>query len=132
MRKVRQGDVYWATLPVERMGDYIQKGRRPYLVVSNDFANDSSENVVVVPVTSAKKKRIPTHVDCMTNRIMSTVECEQPMTVGKDLLDELYCIISQASMEKVHEAMQVQFQLKGGRYWKEGDSDAEQAHGEVL
>lgn len=118
MSEIMQGDVHWAELPVEGMGKYVQRFRRPYLVVSNDFCNKSSPNVTVVPLTTSTGKRcLPTHVLVSMYGKPNVIECEQPMTIGKELLEgKVHYRMSKEKMEEVNAAMAIHFQLDGGRY----------------
>lgn len=114
----RQGDIYWAELPVKEMGRSIQCFRRPYLIVSCDDANNSSSNITVVPLTASPKKFLPTHVKAMMNGKLNIIECEQPMTIDRSLLGTFFGTVTQKTMENVIKALNTHFQLKGGRYEK--------------
>lgn len=50
-----RGDIYIADLG----GNF---GTRPVLIVQNNKGNHYSDTTIVVPITSRKKKRMPTHI----------------------------------------------------------------------
>lgn len=58
----KRGDIFWAILRTENDSRVI-RGCRPVVVVSNDSNNRYSPVVTVVPITSQKKKALPTHVE---------------------------------------------------------------------
>ena len=54
----RRLDIYIADLP--QIGGSIQYGRRPVLVIQNNVGNKHSPTIIIVPLTSKHKKRMPT------------------------------------------------------------------------
>lgn len=89
----RRGDIW--------LGNTGQKyGRRPYLIVSNDRFNRTSDYVIVCPVTSKKKKDLESHVIVDTELSsalfyrQTTVLVEQIRTVSKDCLYEYMMTLS--------------------------------------
>ena len=58
---MKRFEIWMAELPAEA-GSHVQQGVRPVVVVSNDAANRYSPVVTVVPLTSQRKKPLPTHV----------------------------------------------------------------------
>ena len=82
---VTKGQVLWVDLPDVESGS-VQKGRRPVVVISNNKGNQFSPVILVAPLTSRKKKHLPTHVDVFANETNgiksdSTVLCEQLFTI---------------------------------------------------
>lgn len=67
----------------------IQKKRRPYIIVSNEKGTTNATIVTVMPLTSAKKKRLPVH-ECLEARSetgltkYSMILGEQPQTICKE------------------------------------------------
>ena len=63
----------------------IQKKRRPYIIVSNEKGTTNATIITVMPLTSAKKKRLPVH-ECLEARSetgltkYSMILGEQPQT----------------------------------------------------
>ena len=67
----------------------IQKKRRPYIIVSNEKGTTNVTIITVMPLTSAKKKRLPVH-ECLEARSetgltkYSMILGEQPQTICKE------------------------------------------------
>ena len=67
----------------------IQKKRRPYIIVSNEKGTTNATIITVMPLISAKKKRLPVH-ECLEARSetgltkYSMILGEQPQTICKE------------------------------------------------
>lgn len=86
--EIKCGDVFFADLSGEGS---LQTGLRPVIVVSNDTGNYFSSVVTVVPLTSKKKKELPTHTTLHPNVInglnkISIALAEQITTIPQDYL----------------------------------------------
>lgn len=86
--EIKCGDVFFADLSGEGS---LQTGLRPVIVVSNDTGNYFSSVVTVVPLTSKKKKELPTHTTLHPNTInglnkISIALAEQITTIPQDYL----------------------------------------------
>ena len=91
-RKIRRGDIFMADLNLK---GNLQKGLRPYLVVSNNLNNQLSPVVTVVALTSRrKKKQLPTHVkikiynEIQKRHVVNIVLAEQIFSVNKSELQQ--------------------------------------------
>lgn len=93
-KEIKRGDVYFCMF--DGKGS-VQGGERPCVVVSNNSNNKFADIVIVVPITSAEKKRIPTHVPIMVEE-PSTILCEQLITVAKSKLGNKIGHIKQMNM----------------------------------
>lgn len=83
MIDIKRGDIYYAKL--KKTGDHIQDGVRPCLIVQNDKGNEYSPNTIVVPITTATKNNLATHVHIPHGRaIRGTILCEAVVTISKD------------------------------------------------
>lgn len=66
----------------------IQKKKRPYIIVSNEKGTTNATIITVMPLTSAKKKKLPVH-ECLEARSETGLSCysmilgEQPQTICK-------------------------------------------------
>ena len=82
---VKRGDIFYADLGTVRGSE--QGGIRPVLIVQNDIGNKYSPTVIVAPITSQDKTKLPTHVSLdMVNSGLpkkSTVMMEQVRTLDK-------------------------------------------------
>lgn len=108
---MKRGEVYW--LDIDSNVKNITQGRRPYLIISNDKCNESSPFIYVIPLTTARKPSIPTHVKIMFNEKINTILCENVFPVDKKYLESGRYIgcISEKEMRKISEAVKVQFEI---------------------
>ena len=96
---IRRGDIFFVKNNKIVTGCEIQ-GSRPAIIVSNDYANEFSQNVTVVWLTSQEKKPLPTH--CMIKaQMLSTALCESVNTVSKERLDRYMRSLTDEEMEEV-------------------------------
>lgn len=86
---IKRGEIYFADLGQSNIGS-VQSGVRPVLVIQNDIGNKFSPTVIVVPITSQRKKMLPTHV--VINKSLGLLSktsiclCEQITVLNKDNL----------------------------------------------
>lgn len=82
---VRRGWFAYANFGDRAMDSEIG-GHRLVLIIQNDTGNKFSSNTMVIPITSRKKKNMPTHVmvgsDCGL-QFDSTISCELTSTISK-------------------------------------------------
>lgn len=103
---VKRGDIYFTTLE-DGIGSE-QSGRRPVIIVQNDLGNLYSNTVIVVPVTSAGKKPMPTHVKLGREYGLfreSIALAEQIMTLDKRRLGEYVGQIDDIKMVEIDDAL---------------------------
>lgn len=112
---VTRGEIYRANLPDR--GTHIQRGFRPVVVVSNNVGNKRSGIVIIAPITSRKKKSMPTHVDIKLDA-RSTILCEQLMTIHKSsLTQKMDYTLNEDDLVKLNQALEVSIgltQIEGG------------------
>ena len=125
--KVRRGQVWFL---VDPKSDYydgsIQGKNRPVLIVSNNCCNENSPVVHVIPITTANKSPMPTHVAFNDGKFEQTILCEQLRPVKESLFyDRSYYkySLSDDTMQKVDEAIAIQLGLSlvmpnSERFWK--------------
>ena len=127
MCKFRRGMVFWAELDKmdkkqeqakivvsgKTYDDHIQKGNRPWLIVSNDKGNLEGDIVTVVPLTLSKHgfhgEDFPTHVilNSPDYRGDSIVLCEQIRCANKCQLTDYYGTLDEESMSRVEDAIMI-------------------------
>lgn len=103
--KVKRGDIVYLKncFPKDH---HIQGGNRPYLVISNDLGNFHSGIRIVVPLTTAKKKKeLPTHTRIKFHN--SLCLCEQMFTVVQDNVESVPYHLDRSDMEKVNKCIKV-------------------------
>jgi mRNA interferase MazF len=93
----------------------IQRGIRPYVVISNNKANRYSQVITVVPLTTkiAKKRHLPTHVFVSAYRseglrTHSIALCEQVTAADYSRIIEVIGHIDDDTMEQITKGVQVQ------------------------
>ena len=126
-RKVSRGQVWFLVDP--KADDYdgsIQGKNRPVVVVSNNTCNENSPIIHIVPLTTATKNHLPTHVHFNDGKFDQTALCEQLRPVKESLFyDKSYYkyTLSDDVMQKVDEAIAIQLGLSlvmpnAERFWK--------------
>lgn len=110
---VRRGDVYYINNNRGQRGNEIRKDR-PAVVVSADFLNKHSGDVVVVFLTSQPKKDMSTHVTIRTTGRVSGALCEQPTTVSVERLNNRIGSVTDREMQQIDIALQIALKLDAG------------------
>lgn len=110
---VRRGDVYYINNNRGQRGNEIRKDR-PAVVVSADFLNKHSGDVVVVFLTSQPKKDMSTHVTIRTTGRVSEALCEQPTTVSVERLNNRIGSVTGREMQQIDIALQIALKLDAG------------------
>lgn len=90
-----------------------QSGLRPALVVQNDKGNQFSPTTIVCAITSAKKKKLPTHIDVSADEAGlkkdSIILLEQVRTVDKSNIRKICGSVSKNIVEKIHKGLAISF-----------------------
>nr|UVY32763.1 MAG: PemK-like, MazF-like toxin of type II toxin-antitoxin system [Bacteriophage sp.] len=110
---VRRGDVYYINNNRGQRGNEIRKDR-PAVVVSADFLNKHSGDVVVVFLTSQPKKDMSTHVTIRTTGRVSEALCEQPTTVSVERLNNRLGSVTDREIQQIDIALQIALKLDAG------------------
>lgn len=84
MKEIRKGEVYLVDLGSQPNG--IQGGKRPVMIVQNNYGNIYSPTVIVAPITSTKGPTQPTHLEIKLHK-PSIVLTEQLTTIPKTKLE---------------------------------------------
>ena len=82
-----------------------QEGGRPAVIVSNNVANEYSQVVEVVFLTTKEKTPLPTHVLIRTSGRPSTALCEQIESVDKSRIGNYINEVSEGEMANLEKAM---------------------------
>lgn len=109
-QKYLRGQVWVYTPEDEKESTYVQKGKRPCVIVSNDVANYHSKTVVVLPCTTAIKNDIPTHVHFknVENGLVNVVMAEQIVTIDKRQIGEYVGMLDETTMSEINTAMMLE------------------------
>lgn len=107
------GDIYIAEMGIDSEGS-LQSGTRPVVIISNDRCNRYSPVISILPMTSRKKRNLPTHVlikDCGLPR-PSLALAEQVTSLNQSCLKRKIGSIKGTMYEKqVKKAIEVQLNL---------------------
>jgi mRNA interferase MazF len=109
---VTRGDIILVDLP--NVGESVQTGRRPAIVVQNNMGNAHSPCIIVVPITNATKKYVPTHVKIGVESGLlktSTVLCEQLLTINKSSVIKTLGHLTPNVMKQIEQAIYVSLAL---------------------
>ena len=60
--KINRGDLYYANLEDKEAIGSEQTGIRPVVILQNDWGNFYSPTVIIAPITSKQKTKLPTHI----------------------------------------------------------------------
>lgn len=105
VRTIKQGDIYICQL--DDGIDSEQIGERPCLVIQVNALNNTSPNVIVVPITSKRKKSLPTHYVLDVNKYefliysTNTVLCESIRTLSKTKFGKYIGSIDDYDLEEI-------------------------------
>lgn len=109
---MRKGDIYMADLGEDEGS--IQAGKRPVIIVSNDAANKFSPVITIIPMTTKRKKKLPTHVyiqDCGLS-MPSLALAEQITTINKShFIQKIGSIQQTVYEEQLAAAIKVQLSM---------------------
>lgn len=105
---IKRGDIFYADL--DPIIGSEQGGVRPVLVVQNNVGNKYSPTLVVLPFSSAKKHKLPTHIRIRDSKMLpknSVVLAEQIRTIDRNRLQKYAGSLGLEIMEKVDMAMKI-------------------------
>lgn len=110
---IRRGTLYYGDLDPVKGSE--QGGYRPVLILQNNIGNEYSPTVIVAPITSRIKSKLPTHVKLKDMKGLekdSVVLLEQIRTIDKIRLDEKIGCLNRFQMRKVDEALRISVGVK--------------------
>lgn len=105
---IKRGDVFFADL--DPVVGSEQGGIRPVLVVQNNVGNRHSPTLVVLPLSTAKKNYLPTHIHICGSKSLpkdSIVLAEQIRTIDRYRLREYVGSLDKEIMDEINRAMKI-------------------------
>ena len=105
---IKRGDIFYADL--DPVVGSEQGGIRPVLIVQNNVGNKYSPTLVVLPLSTAKKNHLPTHIHIKGSKALpkdSIVLAEQIRTIDRYRLKNYVGSVDLELMEKVAKAMKI-------------------------
>ncbi len=103
---VKRGEVWWIDFNPSIAGE-IQK-TRPAVIVSNDFANEMSNRVQVIPLTSNIDRCYPCEAYILVNDKRTKAMADQIMTVSKQRLKSKIGVVLDSDMKLIERVIKIQ------------------------
>lgn len=96
------GEIYWVNLS----GDgNVQRGWHPGIIVQNNKGNYFANTIEIVPVTSSKKTKLPTHVKLKAGKFGlikdSIAQCEGQRPIDKSQIGCYIGTLDHSTMAKI-------------------------------
>lgn len=110
---IKRGDIFYADL--DPIIGSEQGGIRPVIVVQNNIGNKYSPTIVVLPLSTAKKPDLPTHIHIRGSKLLpknSIVLAEQIRTIDRNRLLRYVGSVGLEVMEKVDKAVKISLGVK--------------------
>ena len=109
---IKRGDIFYADL--DPVVGSEQGGVRPVLVVQNNVGNKHSSTVVVVPISSVRKKDLPVHIQIRYSGVPrnSTVLAEQIRTIDRRRLQKYVGSLDREFMKEIDRILKISIGVK--------------------
>jgi mRNA interferase MazF len=109
----KRGMVAWVDLDGSNS---VQRGIRPALIIQNDIGNKHSPTLIVAPLTTRKKRDMPTHLIMLKEKYKflksdSIVLLEQIVTVGKEKVGDYIGRLDTKDIVKLNTAISISLGL---------------------
>lgn len=111
----KRGEVYYTNFSYAEGSE--QSGMRPAVILQNNTGNTYSPTLIVAPITSRRKKDLPTHVSAAGNDNLtsnSMILLEQIRTVDKCRVERYVCTLNENTMKSVDKALEISLGMKEG------------------
>jgi len=105
----KRGEIYWVDLEPAR-GSETQKVR-PGLVISNDVGNETSNVVMIAPITSKVKRVYPFEVEITLNAKTAKIMLNQCRALDRTRIGKKIGEVDPETMRAIEEAIKVVFAL---------------------
>ena len=101
----RRGDIFLAEMCQSKGSE--QSRIRPVVIVQNDVGNRYSPTTIIVPLTSRKKRSLPTHVRIKHTELKysSTALCDQVTTISVLRLLKYIGSLDEKEMKKIDKSL---------------------------
>lgn len=109
IKKIKRGEVWWVNFDPSISGEI--KKTRPALVISNDYANEYSNRVQVVPLTSNLERCYPCEAYITIDGKKSKAMADQIMTVSKERLKNKIGLVVDSEVSIVEHVIKIQLGL---------------------
>ena len=112
MNDLHRGEIYYISRGGASYG-HEQQADRPAVIVSNEKNNENSGVVEVVYLTTQPKTDLPTHTVIRSTGRVSTVLCEQIVSVSVDGIAGYIGQVSEQEQKNIDIALMISLQLDG-------------------
>lgn len=112
MNDLHRGEIYYISRGGASYG-HEQQADRPAVIVSNEKNNENSGVVEVVYLTTQPKTDLPTHTVIRSTGRVSTVLCEQIVSVSVDRIAGYIGQVSEQEQKNIDIALMISLQLDG-------------------
>ena len=112
MNDLHRGEIYYISRGGASYG-HEQQADRPAVIVSNEKNNENSGVVEVVYLTTQPKKDLPTHTVIRSTGRVSTVLCEQIVSVSVDRIAGYIGQVSEQEQKNIDIALMISLALDG-------------------
>jgi mRNA interferase MazF len=106
---MKRGDIYFIQTAPTTGSE--QRAGRPAVIVSNDYANEHSEVVEVVYLTTQPKTDLPTHILTRSATQPSTILCEQINSVSKQRIGDYVGTLNDKEIQQLNIALTISLGL---------------------
>ena len=120
LQKFIRGQIWWqkSTSTIKQPG--VQNDGRPVIIISNNTCNRFSSAITVIPLTTADKKPLPTHVKIlMEDGKISTALCEQLRTISTELLEDYIGTLDDTKLTEIEGSILITWGFKQPEIQKE-------------
>ena len=112
MNDLHRGEIYYISRGGASYG-HEQQADRPAVIVSNEKNNENSGVVEVVYLTTQPKTDLPTHTVIRSTGRVSTVLCEQIVSVSMDRIAGYIGQVSEQEQKNIDIALMISLALDG-------------------
>lgn len=112
MNDLHRGEIYYISRGGASYG-HEQQADRPAVIVSNEKNNENSGMVEVVYLTTQPKTDLPTHTVIRSTGRVSTVLCEQIVSVSVDRIAGYIGQVSEQEQKNIDIALMISLALDG-------------------
>ncbi len=107
--EIMRGDIIWATNTNAK--GRTQNNTRPYVVISNNKANKFSSVITAIPLTTKKKKALPTHYVFKMNDKINVALAEQIVNLNKDDILDIETTLDDYDLAEIEKRVKIQLDL---------------------
>lgn len=113
--KINRGDLYYADIEDKEAIGSEQTGIRPVVILQNELGNFFSPTVIIAPITSRHKAKLPTHILLKKDKKRlekdSIILAEQIKTIDKERLIHYVGKLNSDEIKKLNNALIIALEI---------------------